>query len=495
MTKIISQNVDTLKLHFYLKKTIAEKTFQDYISLVDSLGKLKDEARNLKSNNQDERYVKHYFGEHYFQVMATSISGFSVVIKNRDVSIAFRKAKNTLAHTPVIKVEFRAEFLARMGYINCIKHVEKLLQEYILNDYKIKVSEIHLATDIQGYEFSHLDFYRMKTRARTNEIFEDDTELSRGSSYGQSRLFSGFWYGGGDFRFRLYNKSIEIAKVKNKGFAKPLLWEKSSDYVSTKNVWRLEIQIRRAKLKTMINSDMRQLDGFSVVLDSIPDLWSKAISSFTIKDIDRYKILDILSGYRLLKNGTQKILTKNAINAIYRDSEPLPFWESLKTWNGYKGDSIMPYEHLPSGSLDYVSNSIKSVLSTMGKHYGRIDELTLVRAFRDCNRLNLENKGVGIVEDTMLKQFDYFERVDYFVDHGVCDVPSTKALQESIVSTVSKYSPLLFDENGFTGAIKKRAEKYFSSRSFVNERFEEKPLILERALSEYQLNQAMCTLF
>ncbi len=482
MIKVISQTVDTLKLHFYIKKTICEKTFQSYLALVDSLSKLKDEARNLKSNNQDERYVKHYFGEHYFQVMATSISGFSVVIKNRDVSIAFRKAKNTLSHTPVIKVEFRAEFLARMGYIACIKHVENLLKEHILNDYKIKVSEIHLATDVQGHEFSFLDFYRMKTRARSSEHFEDITELSQGSVYGQSRVFSGFWFGGGDYRFRLYNKSIEIAKVKNKAFAKTLLWEKSSDYDSTLNVWRMEIQIRRAKLKSLINSDKRQLDGFKVVLDAIPDLWNKAMNNFQILDIDRYKVLDILSGYRELKDGTQKILTKNAINNIFRKAEPLKFWDSLKLWNTYKGDEITPYQHLPSGSLEYVSNSIKSVLSTMGKHYGRIDETTFVRAFRDCNRLNLENKGVGIVEDSMLKQFDYFERVDYFVDNGVCDVPSTKHLQDSIISSVAKHSSHLFT-GVFTKNLSERIEKYSFNRSWANERFEEKPLIMERVLS------------
>lgn len=494
MTKIISQTVDTLKLHFYLKKTINEKTFQDYLLLVDSLSKLKDEARKLKSNNQDERYVKHYFGNHYFQVMATSISGFSVVIKSADVSIAFKKVKNTLSHVPLIKVEFRAEFLARMGYINCIKYVENLLKEFILNDYKVKVSEIHLATDIQGYEFSHLDFYRMKTRARSNEIFEDDTELSRGSSYGQSRLFSGFWYGGGDFRFRLYNKTLEIAKFKNKGFAKTLLWEKNPNYIPTKNVWRMEVQLRRAKLKTFINSDKRQLDGFKVVLDAIPSLWSKAISSYMIKDINEYKILDILRGYRVLKNGNQKLMTKNAINAIYRDSQPLPFWADLNKWNGFEGSELGKYIHIPSGSIDYVSNSIKSVLSTMGRHYGRIDETTLVRAFRDCNRLNIENKGIGIVEDTMIKQFDFFEKVDYFVDNGLFSIPSTKHLQQSIVSAVSKHSSLLFD-TPFTDSIHEQMKNYYENRKFINQRLEEKPLIYEKALTQLQLDNAMCSLF
>ncbi|MDD2358676.1 MAG: hypothetical protein PHX13_12270 [Thiovulaceae bacterium] len=482
MVKIISQTVDTLKLHFYIKKSICEKTFQSYIDLVSSLSKLKDEARNIKSMNQDERYVKHYFGDNYFQIMATSIAGFSVVIKSRDVSIAFRKPKNTLSHTPIIKVEFRAEFLARMGYIACIKHVENLLKEYILNDYKIKVSEIHLATDIQGHEFSFLDFYRMKTRARSSEHFEDVTDVSQGSVYGQSRVFSGFWFGGGDYRFRLYNKTIEINKNKNKAFAKSMLWDKNPQFDVNKTVWRMEIQIRRAKLKTLINSDKRQLDGFEVVLNAIPDLWTKAMQNYQILDIDRYKVLDILSGYRVLKDGSKKILTKEAIKHFFRKSEPLSFWNELTVWNTHESNEIQTYKHLPTGSLEYVANSIKSVLSTMGKHYGRIDETTLVRAFRDCNRLNLDNKGVGIVEDSMLKQFDYFERVDYFVDNGVCDVPSTKHLQDSIISSVAKHSPHLFT-GAFTKNLSERIEKYSFNRSWVNERFEEKPLIMERVLS------------
>jgi hypothetical protein len=490
VVKIISQTVDTLKLHFYIKKSICEKTFQDYISLVTSLSKLKDEARNIKSMNQDERYVKHYFGDDYFQVMATAISGFSVVIKNRDVSIAFRKAKNTLSHTPVIKVEFRAEFLARMGYIACIKYVEALLKAHILNDYSIKVSEIHLATDIQGHEFSFLDFYRMSTRARSSEHFEDVTDVSQGSVYGQSRVFSGFWFGGGDFRFRLYNKTIEINKNKNKAFAKTMLWEKNPDYDANKTVWRMEIQIRRARLKKMINSDKRQLDGFEVVLNAIPDLWSKAMQSYQILDIDRYKVLDILSGYRVLKNGEKKILTKEAIKHYFRQSEPLPFWCNLSVWNTHESNEIQTYKHLPTGSLDYVSNSIKSVLSTMGKHYGRIDETTLVRAFRDANRLNLENKGVGIVEDCMLKQFDYFEKVQYFVDNGVFDVPSTKHLQDNIVSTVAKHSPLLFTSEYGIDLVKK-IEEYGAEHTWTNERFEEKPLILSHVVSDRALSSVL----
>lgn len=446
MVNIISQHVDTLKFHYYIKNTIEDDSFNSYLKIVDSLISLKKEAQEAKNNYGDTKSINYTIGEHKFNIMATSISGFSVVMKNNDISIALRKTKNKINPSPVIKVEFRAEFLARKGYKKSIAIVNSFVSDFLLQEYKVKISEIHLATDIQGYHFTHLDFFKMKTRARSRETFQEGTFEAKASAYGGITTFTGFAFGGGDYHMRIYNKTKEINKFKNKSFAKPLLWDLKPNYDPNATVWRMEIQIRRAKLKKLINSDNSTMDDYDNILRGIPDLWKKATTDFVIKDISDRDSFNMLRGKRTLKNGTDKLLTKQAIYAIFKRADDLPFWEDLKTWNTYEGNEILTAYDIPkNGSFDYVSNSIKSLFSTMGKHYGSVSAKTLIQAFKESNELSHEKKQISLLEDNFNKQLDYFERVDFMVDNGVVNVPDYKDLENSIYSTVFKADAHLKD--------------------------------------------------
>ena len=439
MVKKISQHVDTLKFHYYIKNTIEDKDFNDYLKIVDSLISLKKEAQEAKNNYGDTKSINYTIGEHKFNIMATSISGFSVVMKNNDVSIALRKSKNKINPSPVIKVEFRAEFLARKGYKKAVSIVNSFVTDFLLEQHKIKISEIHLATDLQGYSFTHLDFFRTKTRSRNRQTHQEESFEAKASSFGGITTFTGFSFGGGDYHMRIYNKTKEINKFKNKSFAMPLLWELKPNYNPDATVWRMEIQIRRAKLKKLINTDSSTMDDYDNILNGIPDLWKKALTDFTIKDIDDKTAFDMLRGKKTLKNGTEKLLTKNAIYGIFKRADNLPFWNELTKWNTYEGSEIKTAFNIPkSGSFDYVSNSIKSLFSTMGKHYGSVSTQTLIQAFKDANMQNQERKQISLLEDSFNKQLDYFEKIDFMVDNGVVSVPDYKHLEQNIYQTVFK---------------------------------------------------------
>ena len=430
-----------------MTKGITDEAFNNYTTIVSKLILLKKEAQQLKNEYQDTKHLSYTFSDiDKFTIMPTSISGFSVVIYNNDISIALRKAKTKINPSPVIKVEFRAEFLARKGYKRAIQIVNRFITTYLLNTHKIKISEIHLATDIQGYNFTPLDFYRMKTRATKRETFEEQTDFAKASSYGGLTTFSGFAFGGGDYHLRVYNKTLEINKFKNKGFAKTLLWSKSKDYDPQKKVWRLEIQIRRAKLKKLINSENSTMDDYENILKGIPSLWQKALSDYTIKDISDIDTFNMLRGYRTLKNGAQKPLTKNAIYGIFKRSDELPFWDDLKKWNGYTGTDLTTAFKVPnSGAFDYVSNSLKALYSTMAKHYGSVNAETLIKAFKESNEKNLDDKGISLLEDVILKQIDWFERIDYMKQCGVISVPDYQELEKEIFTTIFKGSEHLYD--------------------------------------------------
>jgi hypothetical protein len=449
-------------LHFYLNND--DSVLNTYNELVEELKVIKAVAQEKKNNNNSDRFEAYLLGNDEFEIMATAISGFSVVLRNRDVSIALKSSKTFQVHTPIIKVEFRSQFLARYGYVKAVKQVQSIISQYVLHDYKIKVSEIHLATDIQGHHFNFLDFWRMKSRARSQELFEDDTSDSRSSMYGQSKVFSGMWYGSGNYRFRLYNKTIESNKFKDKSFVKPLLWEKSLDYDKDQTVWRIEVQFRREKLKQLSNLQNGVLDGFESVLNSIPSLWNKAMNDFKIMSLSDGQVFDILRGYKQLKNGNRRILTKKAIYHMFQRSEPLVVWQNLQEWNGREHTKIQTYINPPMSSQTFVQNSWLSVLSTTAKHYGAMTTTTLIQGLREANRINIEEKGVSLVENSMLKQLDYFDKVERLTDRYGLVLPSTKDLELNIINEVMNVSSVLFD-----GVYSSKIYEKLDTRMMVNE--------------------------
>ncbi|MDD5156866.1 hypothetical protein [Sulfurimonas sp.] len=445
---IISQHIDTLKTHYYISRSIDDLKFHTFNRALDDLISLKKQAQSIRNDYGDTKSLNYDFGTYKFNILPTSVTGFSVVIANNDVSIALRKSKNKVMPSPVVKVEFRAEFLARKGYIKALEIVNKFISDFILADYKISISEIHLATDIQGYNFTHLDFFKIKTRSRNAQTHEDITDSSKASAFGGVTSFSGFSFGGGDYHLRVYNKTTEINKFKNKAFAKTLLWEHKLNYTPDATVWRIEVQIRRAKLKKLVNSDGSTLDDYSNLLNAIPDLWNRSMTDFRLKDISDNDVFNILRGKRTLKNGTEKIISRNAIYKIFNRADNVKFWDDMKLWNSYNSKQISTAFNMPkSGSFDYVTNSIKSVFSTVAKHYGSLDQETITRAFMEANRENFKKKNISLIEDSMNKQLDWFERTDYLVSNGVLNTLSYKHLEQNISDIVYDSVAPLYDTN------------------------------------------------
>jgi len=100
----ISQHVDTLKFHYYINKNIADGSFKSYLKKIDFLISMKKESQEASNNYQSTKTINKTFGTHKFNVMDKSIKGFSVVIANNEISIAFRKTKSKANPSSIIKV-------------------------------------------------------------------------------------------------------------------------------------------------------------------------------------------------------------------------------------------------------------------------------------------------------------------------------------------------------------------------------------------------------
>ncbi len=194
---IISQTVDTIKTHYTISKNINDEDFLFYSKIIKTLISLKKDSQELKNNYGSIKTVNYTFGDFRFNILPTSITGFSIVMQNSDFQLALRQSKSKINASPLIKAEFRAEFLARLGYIKCLEIVNNFVKEYILTDCEITISEIHLASDIQGYDFKLSHFAQMKTRMRTGNTHDEETLEASASVHGTITTFTGFTFGKG----------------------------------------------------------------------------------------------------------------------------------------------------------------------------------------------------------------------------------------------------------------------------------------------------------
>lgn len=463
----LSQIVDTLKLHFYHGDQTTSKMLMEYGKKLSSYADLKDDAYAIKHSNNDMRYVNCMVGNERFRVMATTVRGFSVTFQNNDVSISIKSVSSkvlpeqypenynfdevvTVPIQPVIRVEFRASFLARVGHEMAINYVVKLIERNFISDYKIKVSELHLATDIQGYAFHHLDYMRFKTRKQRGEIHDD--EHTNDSYYYRGRKFTGFVLGGGDDMLRIYNKSVEIKKYPDKAFIKTLAWEHNPDYDPYGEVWRIEIQYRREKLKTIYDSENGLLDGFENVLASIPSLWDRALEKVEMLDLDDDVCMEHYLGYKFSSLGEKIPLAFEAIRSRMRRALIHPFWEFLKGWKNSISNRTHIYDAPKTGAFRWVSNSIKSLLSTALKHYGDLSPKNLEDAFYRAESETQLDKGLTLVDNAVNNTLDYLgytiRHAEYTGETGYVERDSFTTLQRILPNYVREITNKLFDVNG-----------------------------------------------
>lgn len=405
------QNIDTLKYHLYPSLLLTGKDIESYNILIDKLLSGKFEAQTQKNENKSFKEYQHSFNGDFFQILPSTVRGFSVSIQNHDVTIHLKKLVISIDQSPFCKVEFRAHFLQRYGYISAVQKVNKFLKDHIISSYKIKISEIHLHCDVQGYDFTILDFHRTKTRTRNNRYYDD--EIGCDSFYYSGRSFQGFMKGGGDYLMRVYNKTKEIKKYPNKSFIEGL-WATNKDYDKTKPVFRIEFQIRREKLKNMV-IDGQVLDGFEIILNNINNLWGRCLEDFSLRDMSDKDTTEIMLGFKTLKNGDQKILEVEAVRQRFKRSDVHPLWKVIETFNGhYQTDKIDTFVKPFTKDFIYVHNAFKAFLSTSLSHFGDLLPSTIEEAILKVSEYTLKKHEKTVLEDVYSKRLDRFNKLEIY---------------------------------------------------------------------------------
>lgn len=138
---------------------------------------------------------------------------------------------------------------------------------------KSRVSRIDVAIDTDEIQFTEEDRGRFVTRARhraaysTEEWVEespDETnEEDTTAIYHRGEEFTGLTFGKGSILVRIYNKWIEVSKSGSYKHAKLFfsdIW-KEAGWDTTKDVWRIECQLRREALHALTLEDKTFADA------------------------------------------------------------------------------------------------------------------------------------------------------------------------------------------------------------------------------------------
>lgn len=406
--KLLSQHVDTFKEALYL-----DGDFDKYNAFVDDLIKMKEQAQTIHDMNNDNRFVDLMISGLKWQIMATSITGYSVVMKNGDVSIAFKKKGNKLTdRNPNVKIEYRAQFLVNYGLKGAHKKVNDFFKENIHKDYISKVQEIHLACDTQGHSFNLFDIYRMKTRARKVIAHDgDDSEIGRKMVF-TSRKLETLYFGTGSNMVRIYNKTAEEKKHPDSGHIKKLWALNNSGYDENQDVWRIEFQIRREKLKGIFNANKEPYDYTAVLMDNISGLWDFFITYFSYKDISENMAIDLIKGYYTKKDGQAKLFTKEGERKIFQRSEIHPLWEIIKQFDNQEPSYYFRFVQVKQSQPIYAMNAVCGLVSTITKQYGTFTPEILNKVVMDAEFRSLKNNDMGLLDKSFSKLVDYFSKVE-----------------------------------------------------------------------------------
>lgn len=424
---LISQHTDTFKEALYL-----QGDYDKYNKFVSDMIELKEQAQEIHDINNDNRFITFTMGLMKWQIMATSIRGYSVVMKNGDVSIALKKKGDLkIDKNPSLKIEYRASFLVNYGLNKCVQIMQDYIKGFIHADFISKVQEIHVAADTQGHRFSLLDIARFKTRSRTIKVHDGDDEFIGRQMVFSSRRMETMYFGGSNNKLRIYDKSKEIAGHPESGHI-GRLWRLNPAYDESKDVWRIEFQIRRPILKQLFNNQKESYEYTAVLLENISGLWDFFINYFSYRDLNRDTTLNIIEGHWQKKDGSFKLLTKEAERNIYKKSDIHPLWKTISNYQATQPSYYFRFNQVKATSPIYAMNAYCALVSTITKHYGRFDEELVKKTIIEAENRCEVNNDMGVMDKAILKTVDYFSKVEYQKSIGLDVIDIHDTVKENI---------------------------------------------------------------
>ena len=230
--KILSSGIDTLNLSIDVE-WMGSSFFND-------LSKAKDLAREEKKDVPFSIRLLQHNEEWHCVVKPNGAAGYEWLLSGKDFTFKIGAWKKPISR-PSMMVEIRSETLWRMGFKAAVETVEMLIGSAGGKVVSVKPSRVDLC----------LDMLLPVSEWCPELIFDIVTRAEQSATYNNLKMkrLTGFDFGSGQVRARLYDKEFEIDR-KSKKYWMYDIWG-LKDVPDDYRIIRVEFQLRREVLKEL----------------------------------------------------------------------------------------------------------------------------------------------------------------------------------------------------------------------------------------------------
>lgn len=445
--KVIHQGVDTLLIS-YISNDLDDYT-KKYLPFLQILEDLKSKAQDKEGFDNSMRFVKSDLaGFGNFIIYAQGAGSYRYKIQNDDLLIFLSTTKYGANDfkTAQIKVEFRSHFLFSAGHKKAFETVNLFIQK-ILGNFKTQLLRIDLATDVQGIKYTSLD----KHRFQTNFKKVDYTQINE---YTKHNRTTGFSIGGGDFLFRIYDKTLEIKQNPSKSFIVSK-WI-SNDYKDKEKltVFRHEIQLRREYLKKFMpkNFDCEVSFNFS----QLDKLWNLAINKVSWVHLTDNEVI------RICENELKSASITKIFQRAKKETHRIDFWSILQNWDNKLAESVTKYEYVREAKIQTAYKYVKALVSSTYKALGSNPEF-IIDVITDV-QMQLSN-----FENLTLHQHGELKVLGNLVENAkIIDRLGINPINDYSHRVYEKYLAIYDKIRDIKNPIIRSAKNYLDERGLIN---------------------------
>jgi len=259
MPKVLLAGVDTLEVGFNVKEF--RLTAEEWQMLADA----KHAAQGTMFDSGGTPVT---LRGHKFSVNPKGGVGYEYVLQNNDLRIRIAERANSGRTYPEVHVRWSSEYLWRYGWRGVYTYVRNWVYDWA-DVTSEKVSRADPCLDINSpLPEVNLKGGEVVTRARKNEEFAIQHHFDGLDETGYS-------FGKGDLKCRIYNKLIEIEHSHKAWFQE--LWRKQG-WDGSSAVTRVEFQARRDFLKSM------QIETVEDLEMQLADIWKYFTDWVSLRD-------------------------------------------------------------------------------------------------------------------------------------------------------------------------------------------------------------------
>ncbi|MCG8540461.1 MAG: hypothetical protein MJA82_11060 [Clostridia bacterium] len=293
------------------------------------LDEAKENAKREIKNCTGEKVYRE-IGNMTFEVLSVGTRNYAFILHNDmyEIQLARYRSKNEYVYPVFVRI--KSETLWSKGFYGAYQFIEQWIKKNIGVITTTKISRADLCCHTDSIRLNIEDIQRLKTRSREKNVHFSDKALSSMNfgSRSTQRVYC-----------RIYNKSLEIAKKKNKLWFNDI-WEKHG--LNIHNVWNVEYELNR--------------DFFvEYEIDTVNDFIEK------IKNIWTYLTLEWLT----LMNLDASRLERCSINEAWR--------RLCSVFDSFKGSSLVRRIKQMNKDADAMIPQILGCLSSFASKCGKKD--------------------------------------------------------------------------------------------------------------------------